>query len=258
MRLNYFVARLYPKWWRDRYGEEFAALLEDARPGLAGTFDICKGALAMQLTNWSPKRILACGALAGLAIAGVATLFLTPMYRSLAILHVASGSGDKEILARVNSISNTVLGKDELRDLIRKLNLYPEERKRMTTEQLIEYMRNEVTVAPLDNFEGGKKVPAFKVQFAYPDRVIAQRTVWALVTQYIDQDVKLRDKDAYLAGELRPEGGIGLELLATASLPEEPTYPGRNKILFSGLAGGTLIGGLFALIFRLRKAPPKQ
>ena len=32
--LTKFASKLYPRWWHERYGDEFTALLEDARPGL--------------------------------------------------------------------------------------------------------------------------------------------------------------------------------------------------------------------------------
>lgn len=35
-RVVRFLVRLYPANWRERYGEEFEALLEDAPPGWAG------------------------------------------------------------------------------------------------------------------------------------------------------------------------------------------------------------------------------
>ncbi|MBI3208833.1 MAG: hypothetical protein HYZ37_08020 [Candidatus Solibacter usitatus] len=50
-RLLRILVRLYPADWRRRYGLEFEALLEDARPGLGGALDILKGALIMQLTK---------------------------------------------------------------------------------------------------------------------------------------------------------------------------------------------------------------
>jgi len=52
MRLTKWAARLYPRWWRERYGEEFAALLEDARPGFFGVLDVARGAMTMQMTTW--------------------------------------------------------------------------------------------------------------------------------------------------------------------------------------------------------------
>lgn len=38
------LVRLYPRAWRERYGEEFAALLEESPPTLADAFDVLRGA----------------------------------------------------------------------------------------------------------------------------------------------------------------------------------------------------------------------
>lgn len=44
------LLRLYPKAWRQRYGEEMAALLEDRRPNLWTCLDLLRGALDAHLT----------------------------------------------------------------------------------------------------------------------------------------------------------------------------------------------------------------
>jgi len=40
---------LYPRAWRDRYGEELSALLEQTPPGIAATLDLLRGALIAHL-----------------------------------------------------------------------------------------------------------------------------------------------------------------------------------------------------------------
>jgi hypothetical protein len=47
--LFHLAMRLYPAWWRRRYGREFAALLDDVDPGWADLFDVMKGAVTMQI-----------------------------------------------------------------------------------------------------------------------------------------------------------------------------------------------------------------
>ena len=69
-RLIQFAASLYPAWWRARYGPEFAALLEDVKPG-AGTFvNIVKGALLMQFDRLDLVRSAAACALVGVVRGG--------------------------------------------------------------------------------------------------------------------------------------------------------------------------------------------
>lgn len=39
------LVRLYPGKWRQRYGEEIEALMEDSKPGLRSLLDLFAGAL---------------------------------------------------------------------------------------------------------------------------------------------------------------------------------------------------------------------
>jgi hypothetical protein len=64
-----WVARLYPRPWRDRYGEEFDALLDDAPAGASAAIDILLGAIRMQIRTWTTAVSLALLAVASLAVA---------------------------------------------------------------------------------------------------------------------------------------------------------------------------------------------
>src|SRR6187455_2224725 len=97
-RMARCAARLYPKWWRERYGDEFDALLDDAQPGLRGALNIAKGALAMQMTILSAKRILLVGSAVGLLSGAVIGLMLTPQYASTAVLGISDGETRQEAI----------------------------------------------------------------------------------------------------------------------------------------------------------------
>jgi len=47
------ISRWYPRAWRERYGREFAALLEDLRPQWSDVLDIVKEGLTMRLRRSS-------------------------------------------------------------------------------------------------------------------------------------------------------------------------------------------------------------
>jgi hypothetical protein len=51
-RLVRLAAKMYPEPWRERYGEEFAALLEDTGVNGRIAFDVLRGALLMQGRRW--------------------------------------------------------------------------------------------------------------------------------------------------------------------------------------------------------------
>jgi hypothetical protein len=104
------ILRLYPRAWRERYGDELAALLEDHPASLLDEFDLIRGALDARLhpqvpgTDVAPEqeipmnqRLLGiAAAIGGIAwIVGFATMFVLPResegYRnpSLAVVGVA-------------------------------------------------------------------------------------------------------------------------------------------------------------------------
>ena len=74
------LLRLYPSWWRERYGDEMAALLETRPPDARARFDLVRGAFDAHLRNpepgRGPGRAVAAALIAGAAwtIAGVASV----------------------------------------------------------------------------------------------------------------------------------------------------------------------------------------
>jgi hypothetical protein len=90
---------LYPRRWRERYGVEFDALLDDVRPGWRELANVLKGALAMQVRHFGAMA-------AGLAVAGalVAVMVSSRMpnrYESKAIVHFGPAHAAKEIPALI-------------------------------------------------------------------------------------------------------------------------------------------------------------
>jgi hypothetical protein len=52
------LVRLYPRRWRDRYGPELEALLEDSGAGVRSAADLVRGALDAHLRGLRPRRTL--------------------------------------------------------------------------------------------------------------------------------------------------------------------------------------------------------
>ena len=237
-RLTKLASKLYPKWWRDRYGEEFAALLEDARPGLGGTLDIAKGALAMQFGTSSAKRTLLAGVLAGLTIGFLGSFAMTPQFASQAVIEVSSPNGD--IVESINRMSQTVMSRAALSTLIRNMNLYVEERNTMPVEDVLEKMRKNIRISGARAIVGGRDVPAFAITFIYPDAEVSHKVVNTFVSQFLDEN-------------LRSQTASTLRVLDPASLPLEPTSPSRRNIAVIGAVSGLVLSSLLAFILRRRK-----
>jgi hypothetical protein len=102
-RLIHFVAKLYPRTWRERYGAEFEALLDDAFLDGAGAdgrmaFDVLTGAIVMQVRSW--KRIGAA------ALLGVAALFVASWWVGQK-LYISPGTGQ---VIRMDSNAGAMIG----------------------------------------------------------------------------------------------------------------------------------------------------
>src|SRR5204862_5009704 len=83
------TARFYPKNWRDEYGPEFNALLEDVRPGWRVLANVLGGAVKMQMTNgrgW--LKLSAVMAVAGAIVAVMASFAVDRRYVSSAVMTV--------------------------------------------------------------------------------------------------------------------------------------------------------------------------
>jgi uncharacterized protein involved in exopolysaccharide biosynthesis len=83
------LVRLYPAWWRQRYGNEFEALLEDVTPGPREFLDIFKGALAMRIKTVG--IIPVAGTLIGALAGGIIALQTPELFASSATIRLNSG-----------------------------------------------------------------------------------------------------------------------------------------------------------------------
>jgi uncharacterized protein involved in exopolysaccharide biosynthesis len=211
------AALLYPASWRARYGDELETLLEDVGPGWAEFFDICGGAIKMQLMRGNSIRFVAACALAGVLIAGLLVWRTPGQYRSQAVLRVAPG-GDVE---QLRLAEEGVLSRRSLANVIQKYGLYPEERKREPLEDVVGAMRNRnIRIQMLQP----RTANVFAVAFNYSDPARAQTVTKDLAAQFT--------------------GAMKLEILDPPSLPERPFAPNR----FAWLGAGLLLGSCAAVL----------
>ncbi len=243
-----WTARLYPAPWRERYGEELDALVEDIRPEWGDLFNVLLGALRMQMTTWNYLKILAAVALAGALLAGVFAFRTPDRYVSTAVVRITpAGQGDNDrqmALDRLVELQQEVLSRTSLAQIIQEpaLNLYPEDRQKMPLDDVVENMRNKairIQLAPAQN--GG--VPAFVISFEYPDKFKAQAVVRKLVNSFFTQNNLERGNQAPPAAEI-------LKVLDPASLPQRRLGPNRPMMVAAGLLGGAVLGLLAVLAWR--------
>src|SRR5258708_1637553 len=94
-----FAAWLYPPPWRQRYGAEFGALLEDVRPRWPDLLNVLKEALSMQIKEFG---VIAAGlAAAGTIIAGLVSWGIPDKYVSSAMVSVGPAVAAKEAVPSI-------------------------------------------------------------------------------------------------------------------------------------------------------------
>lgn len=229
-RIAQWLMLVYPAAWRERYGEEFAALVEDSRPGWRGLADIARGAVAMRLASPPSLMRVAFGfALVGLAAAILTSLVIKDKYVSVGAIE---GPFDREAVAYAQQ---GAMKRGTIAGIIDRRGLYPEMRDKAPKEDLIERFRRDVSMSGLTPF---RSKGAFRVGFAYSDAVTARAVSRELLTMVIDEYRR------------QNPAGPALEVLDMPSLPQQPVYPNRLVIVFIGLAGGALLGTVIGLIRR--------
>jgi LPS O-antigen subunit length determinant protein (WzzB/FepE family) len=157
-----WTARLYPAQWRDRYGEELDALVEDIQPQWQDLFNVLLGALRMQMTTWNSLKIVSAVALAGALVAGVFAFRIQDRYVSTAVMRfVPAGQADS----------------DPQRTL---------DRLQQKANQLLS--RHKALRVRLVQAQGGGG-PAFVISCEYPDKLKAQAVVCKLVSSFATEKI---------------------------------------------------------------------
>jgi hypothetical protein len=218
-RLTKLAATLYPRWWRERYGEEFAALLEDARPGFGGTLDVAKSAIGVRFASPPSKRVLWATVALGLAGSVTAVLAVRPQYSSVATVS-PEPAGVPSLAAQTQRIYSRT-GRSMM---IREFDLYQDERRKMPTDDVLELFRSNLHVAQTASGEA-------RIEFIYTDPSVASIVVRSIVAKF-DQPAAL------------------------TNTPTDPYLLGRLRAGFTGLVTGTSLMLLGVLLTRAtRKAP---
>lgn len=245
-RILKLLARLYPSSWRERYGSEYEALLEDMTPRARDAFDVFWGAGKMQMTNWSFARTVFLCSLGGAVAAMMFSFAVTPRYLSRTLITV--DTTDPELIAReISGQVTTLLSETFLTSVIQRENLYPRERTQMPMSDVVHIMKKDIMVLRLH----GSGTPGlnFLVQFVYADPHVAQRVDRDLVPAFTAANLRQRINSP--SGVALPRTTFAVE--QTADLPKKPVFPKRGLFGVSGLMAGLLSGLVVATVAARRR-----
>jgi len=136
-------------------------------------------------------------------VASVVGVYLWPdSYDSAAVVKIVPqqvpqnmvpSSISNDLSDRITSMATTILSRNVLTNIINNLDLYKSERKRMPMEDVVEnVMRKNIHIIPMMAGSDGRAVPAFTVQFSYPDRLSANKVVQEIVGRFISENTTTR------------------------------------------------------------------
>jgi hypothetical protein len=279
-----WAVQLYPPDWRNRYGVEFGALLEDVGPGWSDFWDVVRGGLAMRIeTLWSFRKVAAVCGLAGALVAAVVAFQIDNQYLSTTILRVSSASGTTAdghaVEEQVQKLQEELLSRHSLVDIIQQpeFDLYHSQRQRVPLEDIVQTMRThdiQIRLVQAHRGQGGERAHDSKI---VPVRVYRRlpgegahdfQTMLLPVQLYREgpgatfaltfsnaNAAKAQAVTRALAArmmELNRSGtAFNLEVLDPANFPQKPVYPIRLASVILGLLGG-LAAGVIIMAFRRR------
>jgi len=273
-----FVAAFYPRSWREEFGEEFDALLDDVNPRWRVLTNVLGGAIRMQMTNGTSwLKLMAATAILGAIVAGGMSYRAAPNYVSSAVVSVTPQADpvrptSPEVLreraaADAAHLETTILSRFNLSQIIQEpsLDLYKEARRRTPLEDVIEQMRQDIRIQARSSTDGGPMI--LSISFSYPDRVKAKAVVRKLANNFSERSAEIdrfridmyrgywRDLSAGNHARPAPPPPVG-EIVKVLDSAGQPIESGPNRIAFLawGLGAGLSFGLLAALTMRWPRA----
>jgi succinoglycan biosynthesis transport protein ExoP len=163
-------------------------------------------------------------ALAIVLISAVVALALPPIYESSSTILIeeqqippdfvrstVTGYADQ----RIQSLNQQILSRTKLLSIIRQFNLYPEMRDKYPQEEIIETMRDNITMELISAEVANRKrrqqegvTIAFTIAYRGKDPNTVQRVASTLASLYLQENLKLREQQAktttkFLEAELK-------------------------------------------------------
>jgi len=138
-------------------------------------------------------------------IVWVITWAIPPVYRSGTLIlveqqqvpqHYVVPNVASELQDRLQSMSQQILSRTRLLQIIEELNLYPNERSRLSPEQLVERMRKDIEIELVQSPDAQRHVSAFNVYYSAENPRIAQEVTSQLTSMFIEENLKVRQQQS--------------------------------------------------------------
>ncbi len=91
--------------------------------------------------------------------------------------------------------TDAILSRTQLLQIIHEFNLYPNERRRLSEEELVGLMHSKINIRFVDDAGGGKSLDEFKISYMGTSPRLAQEVTRKLTTLFIQENDKSRDRN---------------------------------------------------------------
>jgi uncharacterized protein involved in exopolysaccharide biosynthesis len=239
------LLNLYPRAWRERYGDELEALMADAPGGWGANFDLIRGAMTMRwkvLPAW--KMVLGC--LAAGAVAGWAVSYLMPeMWEAKAVLQITPSrvrSGE-DLPPQTNELLLQMFYKLTSRASLTELVADP----RLNLHSDPDHMRAAIRVVVMAEGQTPRRgTRVFSISYTSTDPQKAVDITNALISKLVTITV-----NDFRTASPPERATFYIDTLDRPVLPKRPISPKRAAIAITGMGAGLIIA-LVALLFRRR------
>ena len=100
------------------------------------------------------------------------------------------------LLQTLQSMTQDILSRTRLLQIIDEFNLYSSERKRLGPDELVALMKKNIEIEPLGENQDRRSANAFRISFIAGNRSIAQAVVSRLTSLFIVENLKTREDQA--------------------------------------------------------------
>ncbi len=150
--------------------------------------------------------VMMAAALVIFVITAVLAISLPALYRSTAVILVEEQSIPEEFIKstittfadeRIQIISQRVLTRATLLQLVEKYDLYPDQRRSQANDEIVERMRTDIKFTPISadrGRSGGRVTIAFNIAYISDSPQKSQRVVNELVSLFLSENVRVRQQ----------------------------------------------------------------
>jgi polysaccharide chain length determinant protein (PEP-CTERM system associated) len=104
----------------------------------------------------------------------------------------------EDLNARLATMQEQILSRTRLQPTIERFQLYRQDWGKKTMEELLEQMRDDISVAPVRSAIGGRQsgIPGFFISFTASDPRIAQQVCAEITSMFIEENLRQREQSA--------------------------------------------------------------